>query len=114
MKKIRGIDLTVEELGIVNNHRVLEFEAKRMLDPETNLKDADDFFYLVETDKVIKAFMRLGKEKFRYLGEDFEMWSFSTLISIEKNKGYGKEMLNELKRFSEENGVSIIGFAWLI
>ena len=38
------------------------------------------------------------------------MWCFSTLIAIEKNKGYSRELLGELKKFSDENGVSIVGF----
>jgi hypothetical protein len=104
MKKIKGIDLTTEELEVINSHRVIEFEAKRMLDPKTNLKDAEDYFYLIETDGATKGFMRLGKEQFRYQGVDFDMWCFSTLIAIEKKKGYGREMLAELKKFSMENG----------
>lgn len=110
MRRVRGLDLTLGELEIINQNRVLEFEAKRMLDPKTNAKDAEDFFYLIEKGGVLVAFMRLGKEKYRYLGEDFEMWTFSTLVAIEKNKGYGRELLNELRKFSDDNGVGIVGF----
>lgn len=110
MRRVKGVDLTLGELDIINQNRVLEFGAKKMLDPKTNVKDAEDFFYLIEEGGEIKAFVRLGKEKFRYLGEDFEMWSFSTLVAIEKKKGYGRELLNELRKFSVDNGVSIVGF----
>jgi len=110
MKRVRGADLTLGELGIINQNRVLEFGAKRMLDPKTNANDAEDFFYLIGEGGTLVAFMRLGKEKYRYLEKYFEMWTFSTLVAIEKKKGYGRELLNELKKFSDDSGMSIVGF----
>lgn len=106
-----GRELTKNELELINLWRKKEFNSKSVIEP----KEGDDnwnkkYFLLLNGDSVLVAFARLHEIELEFMGERYHILGISTLIAVEKGKGYGKELVLKMMDYIRGVGKTGIGF----
>ncbi|MFZ2202447.1 MAG: hypothetical protein WAV56_03545, partial [Microgenomates group bacterium] len=86
----RGKELGVGELLVINNGRRLEFGSKDLIEPSaSNVNREAIFFLLRDENEIVVAFGKLHQMKVVFQGLEYSVYCISTLVSLDKGKGYG-------------------------
>src|SRR5688572_28971951 len=107
-----GKDLTKEELDLINFHRQKAFGHDDPYTPSPENKDWNNVFVLVKDDLgELLSFGRLHSIELRLSsGEMREVYCFASVVSTKQKMGYGKLVMDEIKKYVEETGITVIGF----
>lgn len=107
----QGLDLTKEELKLINLYREREFGSNAKINPHTNAKEgASLFFMLKDQTNEILAFGKVEELSINFQNADYGVLCFSTVVSTQKGRGYGRLLVEELKKFASAKGKTLIGF----
>lgn len=107
-----GKDLTKEELDVINNWRVKEFNSKPLWGP-TSLKafgDSEVFMLKKEDSPQILAFARLRPIEIWVGAKSYPIWGLGAVVAISKGQGFGRTLISNIQNFSVENSMPIVGF----
>jgi len=69
-----------------------------------------DIVFLLKNGKDLLAFGRLRSISLYKEKERYDIWGIATIVSVERRKGYGKELMKAIKNFIEKNKKTSIGF----
>jgi len=67
-------------------------------------------FFIVKDNKEIVALGRIILIDINYLGKSYEIFGFGDIASLEKGKGYGKILMSSMKKYSQKNKKTALGF----
>jgi len=105
-----GNKLNQDELNIINYWRKKEFNSDTEWN-ETNKKSFyDDIVFLLKNGEEILAFGRLRPISVYKEEEKLDIWGIATIVSTERGKGYGKELMRAIRKYIEKNKKTSIGF----
>lgn len=106
----KGIELNKEELDLINSYRIREFNSDTTWSPD-NLKTYADSEIFIIKDNDIKAFGRLIPIDIYFQQKEYHIWGIGAIIAIEKGRGYGKMLVEDMITFQGNNPRdAVIGF----
>jgi len=105
IKKVK--DLTKKEMSFINTNRLKEFGAT-VEEWQKDYLIADTF--LIKDEEDIVAFGMLMPIKIRYLNKNYNILGISSVISVERKKGYGKKIINSMIDYAKPEKKTLIGF----
>lgn len=113
--KIKGSDLTLDQKKAFNAQQYKEFArfgaGEETLDLNDNSVYKDDIFYfLYEEEKLLALGKMMDVSPIKFMGKDYTIRTFGGVIATEKGKGYGKELVTQIRRDIEESGHSCFSF----
>lgn len=100
MKIKSGKNLSSEEIDLMVQARIREY-GENTKDFENKEQDSV-FFFLNEDDKT-KAFGMLKPVVLYYLNHEYPIMGVGNIMSLEKGKGYGTELMREITSYLKEN-----------
>lgn len=111
-----GNELSQEELEIINEWRVKEFKSIVIWGPDTINSFGDNIIFILkrQLSNEILAFARL-KPLSLWINEiEFPVWGLGGVVTIERGKGHGLELLQEIEAFIDTfhglNRSNLVGF----
>jgi hypothetical protein len=102
-----GKKLSKNFIEIFDKAKQIEFKSGKIFDFS---KYHEDIFFILKDNNKIVAFGHLKKIKISYLGNKYNILGMANLISIEKKKGYGKQVVKEMIKFANKKNKTIVGF----
>lgn len=109
---VLGRNLAAEELTTINDHRKIEFNSQNPISPAPDNENWLMPYFLVREDGKLVAFARLHEVKLEFMGETYDIYGIATVIAIVKSRGYGQQLMAEMKRFILQNKKTAIGFCY--
>lgn len=95
-----GKELTEDELAIINVARKEVFGSEDLIDPAPGSLNWEAVFFILRDDaNKIVAFVKLHLIKVVFQGITYPVFCISTLVSLVQGKGYGCQMLDEIKTY---------------
>ena len=113
--KIKGSDLTLDQKKLFNAEQYKEFArfgaGKETLDLKNNSEYKDHLFYfLYESDKLLALGKVLDISPVIFMKKEYSIRSFGGIIAIEKGKGYGRILVEEIRKDIEDSNLSCFSF----
>lgn len=108
----RKSDLREEELKLINEARKRELGSKSEWRSD-EVSETEDLIFLLREAATIVAFGRLRKYSLNYDSTSLDFYAISSIVSLEKGKGYGKKLMLEIKKFLNDKGCMGMGFCSL-
>src|SRR5687767_5114703 len=106
-----GRELSDDEIKEINFHRQRVFHSNDPISPSPENKDWNNLFFLMKNHSgELLSFGRLHSLKLSLSNEDLEVLCFSMVVSTKKGQGYGRLIMDSIKRYGQEQGRTIIGF----
>ena len=106
----KGIELNKEELDLINSYRIREFNSDTVWGPDSLNTYRDSEIFIIK-DNNIKAFGRLRPIDIYFNDQAFQIWGIGAVISIEKGRGYGRMLIEDIITFQKDNlKDAVIGF----
>ncbi len=105
-----GSELTKEELHTINEWRIKEFQSDTLWSQENQVSFYKDLIFLVKDDVQIIAFGRLRNIDVFLDNWSHPIWGLSTVISIIRQKGYGKLIMQFVTEYVDQHPKTLIGF----
>lgn len=106
-----GKELSLAELEVINAGRLKEFGSEDKLEPQPgNVNWEAIFFLLKDEGGRILAFGKLHQMKVVFAGVTYSVYCLSTLISLDKDKGYGRQILKAVETFLATQVKTTFGF----
>ncbi|NTU46109.1 GNAT family N-acetyltransferase [Candidatus Roizmanbacteria bacterium] len=103
---ILGKDLTKGYIEMMNSQRVKEY-GENTKDFKKN-EQGSTFFFLKEMDGV-KAFGMLKPVTLCYDDKPYQIMGIANVIAIEKSKGFGSLLMEQITKYIEENNMVVVG-----
>lgn len=103
----QGSELSQDEIKAINHHRKIEFDGEPT-EKEEGFKD--HIFFLLKNNQKLLAFGRLRPLEVTYQGGKYPILGLASIVATDKSKGYGKELVTNIKKHLEESGLTGIGF----
>ncbi len=95
-----GKDLTVAELEVINFGRKTAFGSDDSVEPQSgNVDWLASFFILKDGSKKILVFAKLHPIKVVFQDVTYPALCISTLVSLNRSKGYGCSLLQDIRRY---------------
>jgi len=108
---VLGEDLNQNDLEIINTQRKSAFASDNS---PIHLRDIQGlhqkFFLLRDRDSTLLSFGRLHSLRVLFRKREYSILGIATIVSIQKGKGYGKALVEEMKKYIQENNKTGIGF----
>lgn len=102
-----GSDLGTGVLEEINKAKNREFGD----DPLTENELQDSIFFLLYADDKLAAFGRLFSiDGVKFEGKDYSLYGINGIVSLEKGKGYGRQVMNAMSNYLVSRDRSAIGF----
>lgn len=103
----KGTELDQGEIDQVDEVRRREFGAQPLKG-----KDFGDnlFFFLVEKGRLLVVGGLISIEPVHFAGESFSLLGIGGVAANEKGRGYGGQVVREIKRYLERVGKTGVGF----
>jgi len=102
-------DLTSEEKDMMNDSRVREFGESTVKDYDNDFPKKTIFFFVLDMGK-IQSFGGLRPVEINYKGKKYKIMGLCSVISKEKNKGYGRELIKAMIRYLKKKKLTGLGF----
>ncbi|MEK7181055.1 MAG: hypothetical protein AAB738_01830, partial [Patescibacteria group bacterium] len=107
----RGKELGAGELLVINNGRRLEFGSKDLIEPSASNVNWEAIFFLLRGEnEIVVAFGKLHQMKVVFQGLEYPVYCISTLVSLDKGKGYGRSVLKEMENYLRTQEKTALGF----
>lgn len=107
---IPGSEITDEDLKIINEQRVIKFDAKEIWDHSTNKDFHNWLFVLVKENQELKAFGDMEDVELHFDNLTLPILGVGGIASIEEGKGYGKLLMQAMVSYAKENEETLVGF----
>ncbi len=106
-----GKSLTMQELDQINFHRQRVFETDDPYSPSEENMDWENLFILVkDQSEELLSFGRLHSIELDTSVGVREVYCVTSVVSVEPGKGYGKLVMDEIRSYVEETGITVLGF----
>ncbi len=107
-----GKELTKKELEVINAYRKKEFNSKSIIDPKPTNDEWNKRYFLVKGGKANKllSFGCFHNVTVSYKDEKYDVLGIARIVSVEKSKGYGRALLDDMRRYMIENNKIGVGF----
>jgi len=107
-----GKELTKKELEVINVYRKKEFDSKSLIDPKATNEEWNKIYFLVKGGKANKllSFACFHNVTISYKDEKYDVLGIARVVSVEKSKGYGRTLMDEMRRYMIENNKMGVGF----
>lgn len=107
-----GKELTKKELEVINTYIKKEFNSKTIIDPKPTNDEWNKIYFLVKGGKANKllSFACFHNVTISYKDEKYEVLGIARVVSVEKSKGYGRTLMDEMRRYMIENNKIGVGF----
>jgi len=106
-----GGELTREELETINLYRRSEFGAKEETRPESGNGDWRNKYFLIKDGQGgVLAFGVIRPAQIQFQQKIYSILEFVSLVSIKKGEGYGSSLMEQMKKYAEVEGKTLIGF----
>lgn len=103
---ILGKELSEQYIEMMNNQRIKEY-GENTKDFKNNEQESS-FFFLKEQEEV-KAFGMLKPVTLHTDGKSYPIMGIANVIAIEKSKGYGSAIMEQITTYLEQNKLVGIG-----
>lgn len=109
LKIIKGSELSEELIQQLNELWIQVYEEEyKKLQEKHEFKD--DLFFILYSNQQIASFGRLRPISLQVEGGKWQIQGIADIASVQKGKGFGKLLVNEMKNWLRENGEIGIGF----
>lgn len=105
-----GKDLSPLELKVINFWRKKEFQAKTDWSTSGNQPHHQDTIFLLKDANKLQAFGRLRPITVYVDKKDYDIWGIATVVSILRGVGYGRMIMEEMKKYISGHLKTTIGF----
>lgn len=106
-----GKDLTPNELEVINLGRKTAFGSEDLIEPRPeNVDWLASFFILNDESKKILVFAKLHQIKVVFQDVTYPTLCISTLVSLDRGKGYGCSLLQDVRRYLGEQNQTAFAF----
>lgn len=103
----KGEKVSKKFIEIFDKAKQKNFGDKKLRDFSKYYKDT--FFILKYKDKVV-SFCQIKKIKINYNKKNYNILGIANVISLEKKKGYGKQLIGEVIKFTRKKDKTLLGF----
>lgn len=111
VETILGKDLSMEDLESINYYRKKEFHTNSDIQPAPDSDEWEKPYFLVRDENGrLMAFGRLHHLKVTFRGVEYQVLGIATILATEKRKGYGRMVLEMMKKYSHDAKKTAIGF----
>jgi hypothetical protein len=100
--------LSKDEKSVINNSRVNEWGEGERKDFLRDYEPETKWFFLKNPGVV--ALGGLRPIKISYLNKDYDLLGICSIISLVKDRGYGKMLIKEMINYANGEGKSMLGF----
>jgi hypothetical protein len=108
---VLGKELSREDLIKINEHRKIEFHSDTNINPNPDNDDWEKPYFLVRNGSgKLVSFGRLHYLKVMFRGKLYPILGIASILSIEKRKGFGKIVIEEMEKFIRKRKMTAIGF----
>lgn len=106
-----GKDLSQKELEAINHHRQSVFGTNDPYVPMPDNKDWSNRFILIKncSDELL-SFGRIHPIKLSHVDGTYTVNCFTGVVSTRPGQGYGKLVIDEMKKIADASGKTVIGF----
>jgi hypothetical protein len=106
---IRNKNLSQLQKKTINNARLNNF-GKRQLKDFSKDYEPETIWFFVKNGKKVVSLGGIRPIKSEYLGKTYKIGGICCTISLVKNKGYGRAMVQAMIDYSKRCGKTILGF----
>ena len=106
---IKNKNLAKEERELINRARVKEWGIGERKDFSKDFEPETKWFFFKDKDAIV-ALGALRPIKITYLDKKYNILGISSIISLEKGKGYGKLLIKEIIDYLKKKGKTGLGF----
>lgn len=103
-----GKELTSAEFEVINSQRSSVFN-KISWDYSQNNFFLERLFCIIKDNNTILAFGMLIPIEILIENHKYKIWGISTILSIEKGKGYGKYLMQQVKEYAANENKAVVG-----
>jgi hypothetical protein len=108
---ILGKDISKDDLYVINKWRIAEFNSETFISPLPDNSDWEKPYFFVKNNDILMSFGRLHTIYVHFhRSELYSILGISTVISIEKGKGYEKMIMTKMREYIKERNMTAIGF----
>jgi hypothetical protein len=107
---ILGKDLPEKYIDMMNSQRIKEY-GENTKDFKNNEQEST-FFFLKENDQ-IKAFGMLKPVILHYENKTYQIVGIANVIAMEKSKGFGTIIMQQITKYLEENNLVMVGNTYI-
>ncbi|MFH1500551.1 MAG: hypothetical protein ABIE22_01245 [archaeon] len=108
VKIIRGRDMPQKLFDMINNQRIKEYgEGINLFERRYHIST---LFFFVEDKKSIVAFGFLKNVAMDYQGEGYNIKGIGGIMSVKKERGYGKILVEAMIKYLKKTGKTGLGF----
>lgn len=105
-----GKDLSPQDIETINAARLKEFGSTTKIQPTPENDDWNKVYFLAKQGTELVAFGRLHDVDVTFLGNTYHILGIATIIALQKGKGYGKYLMEAMKKYIETSGQTAVGF----
>jgi hypothetical protein len=103
-----GKDLSKKEFDFMNSQRIKNYGKEvNLLDRKAHGKS---YFFFVKENNKIAAFGFLRPFKCTYKNEKYNLFALGGIMSVEKGKGYGTVLIQNMIKFLKKKNKTGLGF----
>ncbi len=103
--------LTKQELKEINSHRQRVFQSDDPISINYNSQDRTNLFILVKDNTGhLLSFAKVHPLNLHFAGQIHPVHGFSTIVSTQTGKGYGKLAIEGIKKLVRQTNRTAIGF----
>ena len=97
LKIVKNKDLSKEQREMINNSRLKEW-GEGIINFNKDYEPDAKWFFIKEENKIV-SFASLRPIKISYLEKNYNILGICSVISIEKEKGYGKILISFIIKY---------------
>lgn len=106
-----GKELTSGELETINIYRKIAFDSNVPTNPKPGNEDWEYKYFLGKDEKEnILVFGILRNTQIEFIDKIYFVLEFISVVSIQKRKGYGSYLMNQIKEYAKKENKTLIGF----
>ncbi len=106
---IKNKSLKNVEKEFINNSRVADWGEENRKDFEKDFEPDTEWFFVKYNNKTL-SFGCLRPITITYLGKKYEIMGICSILSLEKGKGYGRTLIEEMIKYLKKKGNTGLGF----
>lgn len=107
---LAGKDLSKNAVETINQARLQEFGSTNAIVLQPNNENWEKIYFLAKDANRLVAFGRLHDVDVTFRSETYSIFGIATVIALEKGKGYGKLLMEEIKDYILKSGKTGLGF----
>jgi GNAT superfamily N-acetyltransferase len=106
---VQDKNLSKPQMDLMNKWRKKEFGKGNVKNYKKDYWPGAKFFFLKDGKEIV-AFGALRDISVQYLGKDYKILGICNIIAIQKGKGYGKALIQNMIKFAKKKSKTALGF----